>query len=145
MGQNPDEVLPSCRQDNGSQPLCLQFVVAPLFAQYCICGEGSISGEVLMLLFFVLSTGGKVLAVCTSTALAWIVILLTLWDVLSPLLVSSSQSMLSEAKVVKTPGWVFAGRTTSFDTESVCRHKAVPIYSILEWDGGSKIRCDQVG
>ena len=77
---------------------------------------GSISGEVLMLLFFVLSTGGKVLAGCTSTALAWITILLTLWDVPSPVLVSSSQSMVSRARVGKTPVWVFSARATSILT-----------------------------
>ena len=67
----------------------------------------NIRGGVLILLFFVLSTEGRTLDGCGSV---WTAILLTLWGIPSPLMVASSQSMLSQAKVVNTPGWMFAGR-----------------------------------
>ena len=74
---------------------------------------GSFNGIVLILLFFVLSTEGMILDGCGSTSLVRTTIPLNLWDVSSPLMVSSSRSMLFQAKVVNTPGWMFAGRGKS--------------------------------
>ena len=90
----------------------------------------SISGGVLLLLF-VFSTEGRTLDGCGSTSLVWTTIPLTLWDVPSPLMVSSSRSMLSQAKVVNTPGWMFAGRGTSpSDSDSFCRQGCVNLFEL---------------
>lgn len=68
--------------------------------------------------------------------LGWLVIPLTSWDVPYPERVSSSLSMLSQARVVKTWGFMEARNNTPWfrPDASFCRLRAVPFSSSCECD-----------